>query len=293
MAALRLQALCDGEPIVPQQVECGVGEGRVSSSLCIPCAEDTYSLDTSGACLPCPRGAVCTGGSHIGAARDFWQNPNDLADLYRCDPGVCCIDSPTGYCDLDSPLRCGDRRNANGTLCGTCAEGYGPSGSSCVRCTGANPSLLALAVVMGLVLVAFLLAANGDDDTGGFSLFKVYADFVQVMGIVMGASRLAAIRLDVTALDLSNLLGMEEFPCLFPMSPFGSAFFSLGWTGALLGLFLVVFLAEGLVRKSMLVASGMGGWGSCLCPSLADEGRLRDPSVVSADGEGTVQATAS
>lgn len=270
--------LCDGEPIVPRQVDCAVGEGRVSDTLCVPCIEGTYSLDTSGTCKECPRGAVCTGGSHIGAARDFWQNPDDLTDLYRCDPDVCCISSPLGYCNLDTPHRCGERRVADSPLCGECSDGFSPFGSSCVRCTRPNPGFITLALLFGFVVVAFLLLASNESGVGGFALFKVYADYVQILVILMGAARMAAIRLDVTALDLSVLLGDEEFPCLVPLTPFSSAFFSLGWTGVLLGQFAILLLAEGLFRKSSLVAVAMGGWGACCCPCTADMADSTDPT---------------
>jgi len=125
--------------------------------------------------------------------------------------------------------------------------------------------------------VAFLLLASNGNDVGGFALFKVYADFVQIMVVVMGLARMADIRLDVTALDLSNVFGDEAFPCMLPLSPFSSAFFSIGWAGVLALILGLVLLAEGITRKAWLVADAMGGIMPCLLPCTADDG-MRETS---------------
>lgn len=141
-----------------------------------------------------------------------------------------------------------------------------------------------LALLLGFVVVAFLLLASNDNDAGGFALFKVYADFVQILVVIMGASRMASVRLDISALDFSSLLGDEEFPCLVPLTPFSSAFFSLGWTTVLILQVLLALLLEGLFRKSHLVKESMGGWGAFFFPCSADDGRI-DEVVQSRTGE--------
>jgi hypothetical protein len=95
---------------------------------CIPCPRGTYSLTTSTnrtekvaeKCQTCPFGAVCNGGSDIGALSSYWGwkvSESKLADSFvLLPPGYACEEK----CTSISP--CGGKRS--GILCGACETNH-------------------------------------------------------------------------------------------------------------------------------------------------------------------------
>lgn len=66
---------------------------------CIDCPAGTFNLNGDGRCRACPEGAICDGGTHLAAARGYWQERTGTFSVFRrCYPeDMCC---PHGGCQL-------------------------------------------------------------------------------------------------------------------------------------------------------------------------------------------------
>ena len=131
------------------------------------CDADMFAFE--GECLACPeRGASCTNGQ-VKLKDDFWYDPQRgslaafwgrreegaVANIYRCAPGSCALDTATGL------PACAVGRH--GMLCGVCDEGYFATDiSGCEPCPAATNTAAETAGVCGflLALAAALWAAK-------------------------------------------------------------------------------------------------------------------------------------
>ena len=132
--------------------------------------------DTSE-CYFCPDNGVCDGSSDVFIRSDnWWRASEDSLQFYSCAPpygGDSCL-APNGTCV----------EGYQGPRCSVCAEGYGKSGSYCIKCIepGLLTTLFALAIFVGLVFCIVMmwltLNASRTDLTG--TVLKLFISHLQV-----------------------------------------------------------------------------------------------------------------
>lgn len=234
---------CDGEPLQPSG--CRVGEQAVAGSeLCVACPADSYSLDTSGVCKPCPIGARCPGGAVILAAKGYWQLDADFEQVFKCSTGSCC---PADSCAIIDAGRCGDGYSDSSLMCARCdvARGFAYSMGACTECRGPNAPALITVIALGFIFVVLMM--QGDARAWAFKLFTDFAQLATIVGTSVGGQ--PSVRwVRVFALDVITLFAGSP-PCLWPVDPLTDSFFSMIIVGLVLAEGAVVFMVEVAYRK--------------------------------------------
>jgi hypothetical protein len=111
------------------------------------CISGTEYAATGGfSCEPCPQYGICDGTSIVVTEPGNWRANFQAYTFYPCEPAAACPQSTqcaNGY---------------EGPLCGSCASGYGLSGSECMLCdsSSVNATFIVLLFFVGSILIYFL-----------------------------------------------------------------------------------------------------------------------------------------
>ncbi|KNC55113.1 uncharacterized protein AMSG_10713 [Thecamonas trahens ATCC 50062] len=130
----------------------GLNAGSVEPCFCLP-GFWSESGESDVACVGCPPGGVCVGGTaRPVAAPGFFPDASDSALFLACPTAEACSGSgmcATGY---------------EGQLCASCAAGYFSLRGRCYRCkTEANTAVMVVIVAVVAVVLAILLGFNLSD----------------------------------------------------------------------------------------------------------------------------------
>ncbi|KNC54654.1 uncharacterized protein AMSG_11656 [Thecamonas trahens ATCC 50062] len=145
-----------------------LGATQVTECLCAPGSyhpqvyaahQHNVSVTHGIACVPCPNGAVCTGGMVVPHAKPgYWASPKDPLVFLKCIESEAC---PGG-----EPGVCGGGRV--GTLCSLCPIGYFASlHGTCKQCSAANKAALSIGIVFGciaLLILRYIANMNVNDN---------------------------------------------------------------------------------------------------------------------------------
>ena len=123
-------------------------------------------------------------------------------------------------------------------LCGACAEGYLPWGSSCERCTVVDGGMMALVVLFGIALVLFLLK-TGSSSAGHIAILLF---FLQIASLEVGSVTRA-----LTFLRIMNLGADSIDACLAPWTPLQQILFSLLMPFILIGILAAIGFVHWLI----------------------------------------------
>ncbi|CUI14595.1 transmembrane protein, putative [Bodo saltans] len=105
-----------------------------------------YAATGSFNCEPCPQYGICDGTSNVITEPGHWRANYQAFTFYACEPAEACPQS----------TQCGN--GYQGPLCGSCADGYGLSGSECMPCEKAslNAAFIFLLFIALSLLIYFL-----------------------------------------------------------------------------------------------------------------------------------------
>ncbi|CUG89063.1 transmembrane protein, putative, partial [Bodo saltans] len=117
----------------------------IAQQNCVPGAE--YAVTGTFTCAPCPEFGICDGTSNVAVVPGNWRANRKSYTFYSCDPPDACPQATTcaaGY---------------EGALCGSCAAGYGMSGTMCMPCLSQtlNYTFTALLCV-GMIVLVYVLS---------------------------------------------------------------------------------------------------------------------------------------
>ena len=155
------------------------GFGNVSSDemRTSNCYADEYGRYDTTLCLPCPAHATCNGSHVFNITDGYWKGGELAYDIYACPrPRVC----RGGACAAGYA----------GVLCAVCDDGYGRTGSQCVRCfsVAANVVLVVLLVVFVVLAPLALLLLTFEVFGPRFRVVhgaRAFVDLLQMVGLVL------------------------------------------------------------------------------------------------------------
>ncbi|CUG86511.1 transmembrane protein, putative, partial [Bodo saltans] len=113
------------------------------------CTASEYAVSGSFSCAPCPANADCDGSSKVVSHRGYWRSSLNSVVMYECTPADACpasVSCAPGY---------------TGAVCGSCAAGYGMSGTSCALCASQTANwLVTVAIMICLGALVYLLSIH-------------------------------------------------------------------------------------------------------------------------------------
>ncbi|CUF96838.1 transmembrane protein, putative, partial [Bodo saltans] len=115
-------------------------------------SSDYYKVPLESTCLPCPGvGSVCDGSELIVVEPGYWRANGSSTHIYLCPGG------PTNlFRKLFRPLSyCAPGHT--GPLCANCIDGYGKSGTDCIKCDDMSVTATIVAFVVLLVFILLII----------------------------------------------------------------------------------------------------------------------------------------
>jgi hypothetical protein len=195
---LRVSFSLDGYKFVDTNLRvvilCRSDQYTDSEGRCASCPENTYAVGGSGlqsctckpgffnrdlrpgaACVECPRGASCDGGTkEPRPVFGFWSSASDPFTIFRCVPERAC----SGGVD-----ECGT--GFQGRICTTCTPGYFRSSNDCIRCpSGSKGIAVAVALLVVAVAVLFLVLRGVRRSKAAGGTLSIATKFFQVLMVV-------------------------------------------------------------------------------------------------------------
>eukprot|EP00775_Hariotina_reticulata_P006780 gene6780-6997_t len=241
--------------------QCLLGEVLMDKGICVKCAPDSYSFNTTAhRCDLCPEHAKCGGGSHVAPVAGYWHSMPQSVQLHACPNAAACKAGGTcagGY---------------GGRVCGSCAEGYGlrePFQCSACHGFGRSVGLYVAGWVVMLALVVYTwhnTARDNQQTTRGVrpsDILKVLIPFCQYLAI-LSCLNVSWPRSIVAVLSgLSLLFGMGHVAFVDCMASHGPALtglplavqrllLSLFTPFAVLAAAVLLHLLDWLVQRYML-----------------------------------------
>lgn len=130
--------------------DCIDGEQK-SSSACILCPKEQYTLESDTYCKDCPIGATCNGGDSIVPNSGYWRPSNKSEIVYKCSISEAC---PGGNETFDNS-QCS--KGYIGILCQSCEKGYSrDSSGKCSKCPSEDKNAI---ILIFLIISIFIIAA--------------------------------------------------------------------------------------------------------------------------------------
>jgi hypothetical protein len=192
--------------------------------LCSRCQQGSYSFaKASRACLPCPPGVFCAGGSDFSTTDEVhlvWQNASktDVA-VFDCLPGVC----GGGHVQDGVEIVNTCAKDRHGLLCASCTnETFVPiapsaDGTACLFCPPSSSWIAPLAVLAAFA-VALALHITSNSDGGKAKILFYYA---QVAAIVLPHGFSSAVALSVFSFKVSAATAAFGGVCLANIDHYG------------------------------------------------------------------------
>ncbi|CUE73911.1 transmembrane protein, putative [Bodo saltans] len=113
------------------------------------CTASEYANAGRFTCSPCPANAICDGSASVVAEPGYWRSSPGSVVMYECTPADSC--SATAAC---SP-------GYVGAVCGSCADGYGTSGTGCARCSSSAANwAVTMTIVVALGVLVYVLSVH-------------------------------------------------------------------------------------------------------------------------------------
>ena len=135
-------------PCAPGKEPKNTGTG----SICVDCAYGSYNTDGIQ-CLPCPDGAVCSGGDQIASKANYWRSNYQSDQFYSCrSPDVC----NAGPVVADAACVDGNE----GPLCAVCENDYFAFAGKCQSCnkTAQAKAMISIAAILLAAVIVFIFA---------------------------------------------------------------------------------------------------------------------------------------
>ncbi|CUI15085.1 transmembrane protein, putative, partial [Bodo saltans] len=165
------------------------------------CTPSEYGVAGTFSCAPCPADAVCDGSTTVAAFPGFWRSSAASVVMYECTPGDAC---PTA-------LTCAAAYT--GAVCGSCAPGFGRSGTSCAACASAAANwgvTFAIVAALGVLVYALsvhTVAFTAIEDVAAGLAERVHED----SGVVSVVAKLVVSHLQVVALIPARALSLPQW----------------------------------------------------------------------------------
>ncbi|CUE72685.1 transmembrane protein, putative, partial [Bodo saltans] len=160
-----------------------------------------YGVIGTFSCSPCPADAVCDGSTNVAAFPGFWRSSAASVVMYECTPGDAC---PTA-------LTCAAAYT--GAVCGSCAPGFGRSGTACAACASAAANwgvTFAIVAALGVLVYALsvhTVAFTAIEDVAAGLAERVHED----SGVVSVVAKLVVSHLQVVALIPARALSLPQW----------------------------------------------------------------------------------
>eukprot|EP01080_Neovahlkampfia_damariscottae_P003708 gene3708-6597_t len=125
----------------------GTTTGLKSSSQCV-CVNNTMVHPTTGICVDCPTGAICSpeNVTFPKSQKGWWFSRENITIFYQCNP--------TERCLPDSPDNC--TIGYEGLRCGRCADGYYKSKLVCKECNERAITFITLAAAICIAIMIII-----------------------------------------------------------------------------------------------------------------------------------------
>jgi len=245
-------------------VTCPLGQHSVSGGECTPCPQDQFTPHVGSGCISCLQsgmeGIVCSGGL-ASVKEGYWAyqrlDPTTNMMLYYSTP------CPNGFCP-GSPLQ-SDANNpdpspspslpyqycepprldsSSNIMCGECADGYIPWGSSCAECDGPNGGLIFSLILLSLCLTAILIRSSVSTISAGGQVVLLY--FIQTAALQVG--ELSSLTSWITFVNFDVLFAGNK-QCIADLTPYQQTLFAI-LTPLLLGAEVIILaLAHWIIHR--------------------------------------------
>ena len=154
---------------------CTYGE-QVGTLACTICQEETFLIEPSGTCSPCPAGGLCPGGNQLLPSPGHWRSSNLSTIIYSCPISEACLGNLTVN---DTEGSCSE--GYYGIMCDCCNGGYQKiSDDTCSVCPSLSTNIsISLLIVLILLILGIVLIK--ESIKSAYSTKALYSVYIKIL----------------------------------------------------------------------------------------------------------------